>query len=73
MSLGLAFFLAGSPPARAGLDDMPPGRGVPAGLVVMGAGIAALLPEPSLWQVISAFLAPAGLAFLVHWWNAQER
>jgi hypothetical protein len=42
-------------------------------VLALGAGIAALLPDPSVWQVASAFLAPAGLAFLIHWWNAQER
>jgi hypothetical protein len=41
-------------------------------VVGTGSGIVAVLPDPSLWQVAAAYLAPAGLAFLVHWWNAQQ-
>jgi hypothetical protein len=46
--------------------------GAAAVVLASGAAIAAVLPEPSLWQQAAAFLAPAGLAFLVHWWNAQQ-
>lgn len=42
-------------------------------VVAVGSGIVALLPDLTIWQVASAYLAPASLAFLVHWWNAQQR
>ena len=61
--------------ARA-LPKPPPelihAAGAFAAVIASGAAIAAVLPEPSLWQQAAAFLAPAGLAFLIHWWNAQQ-
>jgi hypothetical protein len=48
---------------------------VTAGAVIAsGLGIAAVLPEAvSPWLSISAFAAPAGLAFLAYWWVDQTR
>lgn len=43
-------------------------------VVALGVGIAAVLPEAaSPWLSISAFAAPAGLAFLAYWWIDQRR
>jgi hypothetical protein len=60
--------------SRARVRILPPvhAAGAAAAVLASGAAIAAVLPEPSLWQQAAAFLAPAGLAFLVHWWNAQQ-
>ncbi len=42
-------------------------------VLASGAGIVSLLPEAvSPWLSISAFAAPAGLAFLAYWWNDQR-
>jgi hypothetical protein len=46
--------------------------GAAVAVLASGAALVAILPEPTLWQEAAAFLAPAGLAFLVHWWNAQQ-
>lgn len=43
-------------------------------VLASGAGIAAVLPEAvSPLMSISAFGAPAGLAFLAYWWVDQKR
>ena len=41
-------------------------------IVAIGSGIAALLPDPDVWQLASAFLAPASLAFVAWWWATQK-
>jgi hypothetical protein len=50
------------------------GGGVAAalGVVAVGAGLSAALPEPSPWLTASAYLAPASLAFAAYWWMAQK-
>ncbi len=43
-------------------------------VALVGAGIASILPETkSEWLTVSAFAAPAGLAFLAYWWVDQSR
>jgi hypothetical protein len=42
------------------------------GVVAVGAGLSAALPEPSPWLTASAYLAPASLAFAAYWWMAQR-
>lgn len=43
-------------------------------VIASGAGIASILPEAvSPWLSISAFAAPAGLAFMAYWWVDQKR
>lgn len=41
-------------------------------IAAIGSGIAALLPDPDVWQLTSAFLAPASLAFVAWWWATQK-
>ena len=42
------------------------------GVVATGSAIVSVLPDPSVWQFASAYLAPASLAFAVYWWIAQK-
>lgn len=44
-----------------------------AAVIGVGAGISAILPASvSPWLSVSAYAAPAGLAFLAYWWNDQK-
>lgn len=42
------------------------------GVVVAGAGLSSMLPDPSPWLAAAAYLAPASLAFAAYWWIAQK-
>ena len=42
-------------------------------VVVVGSGIVAVMPDPNVWQIAAAYLAPASLAFVARWWMDQER
>lgn len=49
------------------------GAAVAIGFVVAaGAGLTAVMPDPSPWTTAAAYLAPAGLAFAAYWWIAQK-
>ena len=41
-------------------------------VVAAGAGLSAMLPEPSPWLTAAAYLAPGSLAFAAYWWIAQK-
>lgn len=41
-------------------------------VIAMGAGLSRVLPAPTLWQTVAAYLAPASLAFAAYWWMAQR-
>lgn len=41
-------------------------------VVAIGSAISAVLPNPDVWQVTASFVAPASLAFAVHWWMSQK-
>jgi hypothetical protein len=41
-------------------------------VVAAGAGLTSVLPNPTPWLTVAAFLAPAGLAFAAYWWIAQK-
>lgn len=60
--------------ARAPAEFISIGGAVTAALAVVaaGAGLSAALPEPSPWLTVSAYLAPASLAFAAYWWIAQK-
>jgi hypothetical protein len=45
---------------------------VAAAVIAVGTGMAALLPHPQAWEIAAAYLAPASLAFVAYWWNAQK-
>jgi hypothetical protein len=43
------------------------------GLLAAGAGLSAVLPDPtSPWLQAAAFLAPGSLAFAAYWWIVQK-
>jgi hypothetical protein len=46
--------------------------GAALGVLAAGSAIAAVLPEPTLWMLAAAYLAPASLAFAIHWWISQR-
>lgn len=41
-------------------------------VVAAGSAIVSVMPDPTVWQFASAYLAPASLAFAVYWWIAQR-
>ncbi|MFC3069916.1 hypothetical protein [Phenylobacterium soli] len=41
-------------------------------VVMTGAGLSSMLPDPSPWLTAAAYLGPAGLAFAAYWWVAQK-
>ena len=46
--------------------------GIILAVVAIGSAISAVLPDPDAWQVAASYVAPASLAFAIHWWMSQK-